>query len=109
MQEINNRLIATQIGDALKYFTSVNEIDRIGQSILRVSKEEFPNDSITSVRAKTLFDWVLSLAKTSLESTERMKRLIAFCLELTPADSKSGLLNFWKEMVVRIVFCTKTI
>ena len=44
MQEINFRLIATQIGDKLKYATSVNEIDRYGQSILRISKENFPNN-----------------------------------------------------------------
>ena len=70
MNEINYRLIATQIGDLLKYQTSVNEIDRIGQSILRVSKENFPNPAITSVRAKTLYNWVLSLSKTPLESSE---------------------------------------
>lgn len=56
MNETNYRLIATQIGDLLKYQTSVNEIDRIGQSILRVSKENFPNPAITSVRAKTLYN-----------------------------------------------------
>lgn len=41
MNEINYRHISTQIGDSLKYSTSVNEIDRIGQSILRVTKENF--------------------------------------------------------------------
>lgn len=70
MNEINYILIATQIGDLLKYQTSVNEIDRIGQSILRVSKENFPNPAITSVRAKTLYNWVLSLSKPPLESSE---------------------------------------
>lgn len=44
MNEINYRHIATQIGDSLKYSNSVNEIDRIGQSILRVTKENFPNN-----------------------------------------------------------------
>ncbi len=97
MQEINYRHIATQIGDALKYSTSVNEIDRIGQSILRVSKEIFPNASITSVRAKTLYDWVLSLAKTRLDSTERTKRLIGFCLELTPQDHKKQTIEFLEK------------
>lgn len=86
MQDINFRHIATQIGDSLKYDTSVNEIDRIGQSLLKVNKEIFPNTAITSVRAQTLYNWVLSLAKTPLDSTERIKRLINFCLELTPED-----------------------
>lgn len=94
MQEINFRHIATQIGDSLKYSTSVNEIDRIGQSILRVNKENFPNTAITSARAQTLYNWVLSLANTKLESDERIKRLINFCLELTPLENKKNTIEF---------------
>ena len=94
MGEINYRHIATQIGDSLKYSTSVNEIDRFGQSLLKVSKEEFPNSSITSVRAQTLYNWILSLAKTKLEKTERVKRLISFCLELTPEEYKKDTIEF---------------
>lgn len=97
MQEINFRHIATQIGDILKYSTSVNEIDRIGQSILRVNKENFPNSAITSVRAQTLFNWVLSLAKTPLDGTERIKRLISFCLELTPEQYKKTTIEFLEK------------
>lgn len=97
MNEINYILIATQIGDLLKYQTSVNEIDRIGQSILRVSKESFPNPAITSVRAKTLYNWVLSLSKTPLESSERIKRLINFCLELTPEQHKQNTFDFFER------------
>ncbi len=94
MQEINFRHIATQIGDILKYSTSVNEIDRIGQSILGVNKENFSNTAITSVRAQALYNWVLSLAKTPLDSTERIKRLIFFCLELTPEQNKKTTIEF---------------
>jgi len=97
MQEINFRHIATQIGDALKYSTSINEIDRHGQSILRVHKEEFPNSAITSLRAQTLYNWVLSLAKTPLENTERIKRLISFCLELTPEENKKSTIEFLEK------------
>ncbi|NLR82282.1 TIGR02391 family protein [Chitinophaga eiseniae] len=94
---MNYRLIATQIGDSLKYSTSVNEIDRIGQSILRINKENFPNESITSVRAKTMYDWVLSLAKTPLDNTERTKRLIGFCLELTSEENKKNTIEFLEK------------
>jgi uncharacterized protein (TIGR02391 family) len=97
MQEINFRHIATQIGDALKYSTSVNEIDRMGQSILRVNKENFPNAAITSARAKTLYDWVLSLARAELDSTDRLKRLINFCLELTPNEDKKNTIEFLEK------------
>jgi uncharacterized protein (TIGR02391 family) len=97
MSEINFRHIATQIGDSLKYSTSVNEIDRIGQAVLNVNKEVFPNDSITSVRAQTLYNWILSLAKAKLENTERVKRLINFCLELTPEEYKSKTIDFLEK------------
>lgn len=94
MQEINFRHIATQIGDLLKNNTSVNEIDRIGQSLLKVNKENFPNNAITSSRAQTLYNWVLSLANSSLDNTERIKRLISFCLELTPEEHKTKTIEF---------------
>jgi len=97
MQEINFRLIATQIGDLLKYSTSVNEIDRIGLSVLKVSKENFPNDSITSVRASTVYNWILSLAKTHLENGERVKRLVNFCLEITPDEGKGKIIEFLEK------------
>lgn len=97
MNEINFRHIATQLGDQLKYSTSVNEIDRIGQSILRINKENFPNAAITSVRAKSMFDWVMSLAKTPMDSTERVKRLINFCLELSPEDHLKATIGFLEK------------
>jgi uncharacterized protein (TIGR02391 family) len=97
MQDINFRLIATQIGDNLKYSITVNEIDRIGQSILKVNKEIFPNTAITSVRAQSLYNWVLSLAKTPLENSERIKRLINFCLELTPDEYKKSTIEFLEK------------
>jgi uncharacterized protein (TIGR02391 family) len=94
MQDINFRHIATQIGDSLKYSTSVNEIDRFGQAILRINKEDFPNTAITSIRAYTLYCWVLSLAKAQLEPSERIKRLISFCLEITPEEHKQKTIQF---------------
>ena len=97
MNEINFTLIATQIGNSLKYSTTVNEIDRIGQSVLRANKENFPNSAITSVRAQTLYNWVLSLAKTPLDSIERVKRLIQFCLELTPEEYKKTTIDFLEK------------
>lgn len=97
MQEINFRHIATQIGDILKFSTTVNEIDRLGQSILKVNKEDFPNTAITSSRARALYNWILSLAKAPLESTERIKRLIDFCLELTPEEHKKTTIEFLEK------------
>jgi uncharacterized protein (TIGR02391 family) len=76
------RLIAVQVGDALKYATSVNEIDRIGGAVLKIHRDTFPNDAITSVRAQRVHDWVLSLARKEMDPSERERRLIKFCREL---------------------------
>jgi bifunctional UDP-N-acetylglucosamine pyrophosphorylase/glucosamine-1-phosphate N-acetyltransferase len=47
-------MIATQIGDLLKYDTKINEVNRAAQSVFSFQQESFPNDSITSTRAKHL-------------------------------------------------------
>ncbi len=85
------QLIAVQVGDALKYSTTVNEVDRIGAAALRVRKENFPNDAITSVRAQGVHDWVLSLAKARLGSEESEARLIKFLRQLSGDDSWAGI------------------
>ena len=79
---MNIRLIAVQAGNALKYSTTVNEVDRIGAAVLKVRKESFQNDAITSVRAQGVHDWVLSVAKAILTEEEREVRLITFFREL---------------------------
>ena len=77
----NYRMIAIQAGDILKYSTSVGEIDRAAQSVFSFECETFPNESITSVRAKRIHDWVLSLAKQSMTESER-DDLVSRFLEL---------------------------
>ena len=60
------RLIAVQIGDALKYSTTVKVVDRIGAAVLKVNREDFRNEAITSERAQRVYDWLLSLAKAQI-------------------------------------------
>jgi uncharacterized protein (TIGR02391 family) len=79
---MNAQLIAVQVGDALKNTTTANEIDRLGNAILQVSREEHPNEAITSVRAGRIYDWILSLERAEMDSEERERRLIKFCREL---------------------------
>ena len=85
------RLIAVQVGDALKYSTTVNEVDRIGSAVLKVRRENFPNEAITSVRARGVHDWILSLAKAGLNPAETEARLIKFCREITPDTEWPGV------------------
>jgi len=71
----NYRLIAVQVGDALKYETSINEINRIAGAIFSFQREEFPNEAITSSRAKLIHDWILSLARRKVGEEERNQLL----------------------------------
>lgn len=79
----NYRLIAIQVGDALKYSTSINEVNRIAGAIFRFQCESFPNGSITSSRAQLVHDWILSLAKQKMGEDERNGLLKSFLDQLT--------------------------
>jgi uncharacterized protein (TIGR02391 family) len=79
----NYRLIAVQVGDALKYATSINEINRIAGAIFPFRCENFPNDSITSSRAQLVHDWILSLARQRMEEAECNRLLKSFCNQLS--------------------------
>ena len=48
---MNIELIAIQVGEALKYERSINEINRIANAVFKFAREDFPNDSITSKRS----------------------------------------------------------
>lgn len=82
----NYRLIATEIGDLLKWDSTVKHIDRIGQAIFPFRKDNFPNESISSVRAKAIYDWVLSLARHPMDAADRDALLRAFCRKIAPNE-----------------------
>ena len=88
----NYRLIAVQVGDALKSNKAVNEINRVAGAVFRFRRENFPNDSITSSRAQLIHDWILSLAKQAMENEERHKLLVTFCEQLAPENSRHSLM-----------------
>lgn len=82
----NYRMIAIQAGDALKYSTSVGEIDRAAQSVFSFECETFPNDLITSVRAKRVHDWVLSLEQQDITKPEKDNQIVRFLGLLIKSD-----------------------
>lgn len=82
----NYRLIAIEVGDLLKWDTPVNHIDRKAQALFGFMKEPFPNNSITSVRAQTINDWILSLAKQRMTSDKRDNLLVTFCKSIASEE-----------------------
>lgn len=85
---MNYRLVANQIGDLLKYDAVVNEIGRAAKSVFQFDLEIFPNDSITSTRAKLIHDWVLTLAKQKMDNESRNHQLVQFIDLITPEQFK---------------------
>jgi hypothetical protein len=87
---MNYRLIATEVGELFKWDTSLKQIDRIAKAIFPFPKDTFPNDSISSQRAKLIYDWILSLARHPMSETERSALLRQFCQKIAPTDGLQG-------------------
>lgn len=94
---MNYRLIATEVGDLIKWETSVNEIRRTANALFRFAIESFPNDAITSARAQTVYDAVMSLAKQKMTDEERNGLLVTFCRRITPAAQRAQLDQLFED------------
>lgn len=90
---MNYKLIAIQVGELIKWNSSVNEINRIAIAIFNFKKQDFIIDSITSQRAQLIYDWIMTLAKKSMINDERNKLLIQFCRELVGDDNSDKLVD----------------
>ena len=95
---MNFELIATEIGDYVKYTTTINEINRVAKPIFKFPLQEFPNESITSTRAQLIYDWILSLEDYDCSPGEKEELLIAFATRLHPR-----LLELLRDLGVGIV------
>jgi hypothetical protein len=84
---INFKLIATKLGNGLKYITSVNEIDRTARAIFDFEVSEHPLGSITSVRAQSIYDWVMTLAEQPIDEERKLFLLQNFIYALTSEDN----------------------
>ena len=94
---MNYRLIAIQVGNLLKYDTTINDINRAASSVFRFLKEDFPSESITSSRAKLIHDWILTLAKQRMNNAERNELLGKFLKLIVPEDKIINVEKILKE------------
>ncbi len=94
---MNNKFIGVQLGDILKNCTSLNEIERAGNSILDIKKDSFPNSAITAQRAQAVYDWIMSLSRANLTEDERNKKLVKFCFELAPDPVKGSIIELLEK------------
>lgn len=89
MSGVNIQLFAVELGDALKFTSTLNAINRVANAVFPFSKDSFPNDSITSERAKLIYDWVLTLGKNKPANWKGL--LIQFCKNITPEGDKEAV------------------
>lgn len=67
--------------------SSVNEIDRVGSAVFPFQRDTFPHDSITSVRARRIYDWLMSLGRYPSNSLERGRLTGSFLMRLCRDDA----------------------
>jgi len=91
--KINIQRIAIEIGEIVKWTRSINEINRLGQAILRVVKENFPNTAITSSRQQEIYNWLCSLGNSDMLSDERSKLVVEFCLSIANEEQRSAFIG----------------
>ena len=91
---MNYKLLATRFGESLKYDSSVNEVGRVFQALVEFPFVPHDNPSITSVRSITTYSWVLTIAESSLDESEK-KEIIRQAIEslIYKDDVKQQLLN----------------
>lgn len=87
----NYRAIAVEVGDALKYDSTVNEINRTASSLFHFARESFPHEAITSARAQLVHDWVLTLARQRMDGEERDRLLAQFCLKIAGDNHRTAI------------------
>ncbi len=95
-RERRYRRLALELGDALKWDVPVNVIHRTAQGILGITDvNEYDVESITSSRAQTVYDWVMTLLEAPMEAEEADRRLREFICELLPAENeqRAGILR----------------
>ncbi|WP_234571964.1 TIGR02391 family protein [Rhodohalobacter sp. 614A] len=85
------KAIAVQIGDILKWDVPINTINRNATATFNFECQNFTNDAITSERAQTIYNWILSLATRQMNNDERDELLAQFCSNITPEEHKDEI------------------
>ncbi|MBF5046405.1 hypothetical protein FGE12_28585 [Aggregicoccus sp. 17bor-14] len=85
----NIRLLAVESGDLLKYETVLKEIERYGNAVLGIRVDSFPVESISSARARRIYDWLCSVGREEMAPAVRTERVRLFLHQL--AHNKADL------------------
>jgi uncharacterized protein (TIGR02391 family) len=81
----------------LKWNTSLNEIGRAASSVFHFSCQNFPNESITSQRAKLIYDWLMTLGRQELTPSDRERLIADFCFALASDEQRPQIVKILTE------------
>lgn len=94
---MNFKYIAIQVGDLIKYDSTIKGINRAA-TMFSFSRDQFPpEDGVSSERAKLFFDWVMTLFKQKLSDDQKRDLLYRFCLAVTMDSQRDPLEKIFKE------------
>lgn len=93
----NYKLVAIQAGDCLIGDTSINTISRAAHSVFGFEIEHFPCESITSQRAKLIYDWILTLQKQDMAEEEKDAQLVGFLRLITPKEKEEKIKSLLEQ------------
>jgi len=86
----NYKLVATQFGEAIKYESIINKIDRTFLSLTNLTFEQYPNPAITSSRSQNVYSWVMTISESSLNGAKK-NSLIREAIEMLVSNDKDRL------------------
>lgn len=101
MSTPNYNLAAVRLGELFKNHSTLNEIGRMAGATFAFSRDTFPNESITSSRAKAVYDWILTLANQRMDSDARNHLLISFARSVGAESHRAEVDRILEESGVR--------
>ncbi len=103
-EPLNFKLIATRLGEGLKYGTTINEINRIASAIFNFDVKHHPEPSITSYRSQLIYDWVMTLSEQPIDEEKKIQILEQFINNLTPSNSELRNLTRFSDIGSSAIF-----
>lgn len=89
--------LATDLGEALKWTTTVRDIERNAKALFPCLRNNYPNDAITSQRSQLVYDWVLSLSAHAISEQKKEELLSEFAKRITPKEQIQDIIEIFRR------------
>ncbi|MFM2198743.1 MAG: hypothetical protein RLZZ505_2175 [Verrucomicrobiota bacterium] len=89
--------LATDLGEALKWTTTVRDVERNAKALFPCQRTSYPNEAITSQRSQLIYDWVLSLSMHPLAEPKKEELLAEFAKRITPKEQIQDIIEVFRR------------